>query len=165
METKKYLLMALVLVMISSCYSPQYLPSTKQIDISILGSFIKLTDTKGNIYAGELITVDSNQLIFLDDESKQPAIFPLKELVHFKLLYAKRKNYAPLIPLLIINPLIHGLYSIFTIPFHLLITIPVTVSGANDFIYTEKNLSFQELKMFARFPQGLPENMSLSELK
>lgn len=158
MKTKKYLLFAFVLVMVSSCYAPKYLPNTNKIDIGVLGSFIKITQNSHNIYAGELIEVNNQQIIILDNVSKEPIAIDKKDVKKFQLFYAQPKNYGAYIPLFILNPLMHGKFAIFTIPFHLLITIPVTVSGANDFTYTNKNLTYEELKMFARFPQGLPEN-------
>jgi hypothetical protein len=62
-------------------------------------------------------------------------------------------------------PFIHGWYSIFTIPIHLIVTISVTASGENAFKYNNKKMTYEELKMFARFPQGIPPDIDLANVK
>jgi hypothetical protein len=89
---------------------------------------------------------------------------PINEIKRFRLTYARSKHYAWLIPLGVVNVFMHGAFSIITIPFHLLVTGFVTYSGETDFTYTQKELSFQKLTQFARFPQGIPNHIHLSSI-
>lgn len=62
-------------------------------------------------------------------------------------------------------PFIHGAISIFTLPIHLIVTITATATGENAFKYSDKNMTYDKLRMFARFPQGIPPNIKLANIK
>jgi hypothetical protein len=53
----------------------------------------------------------------------------------------------------------------YTAPINLIVTISITVSGETAFQYSDKNITYDILKMFARFPQGIPPNMDLASIK
>jgi hypothetical protein len=54
---------------------------------------------------------------------------------------------------------------VFTAPINLMVTIVVTMSSEDAFQYNEKNMSYEKLKMFARFPQGIPLNIDVASIK
>ena len=107
----------------------------------------------------------SNNIIILNAKKNRCETIPLKDVNRFNLRYAKPKHYGWTIPTAIILPAIHGVYSLFTIPLNLIVTISVTSSGENAFTYNKKNITFDKLKMFARFPQGLPLNIDIAGIK
>jgi hypothetical protein len=39
------------------------------------------------------------------------------------------------------------------------------MSSEDAFQYNEKNMSYEKLKMFARFPQGIPLNIDVASIK
>lgn len=164
MKTKIFII-ALIAITISSCNTPGYLPSSDKIDVNEFGSYIKLTHLNTSIIDGELIAIDSNQIVVLTNEAKECVTVPLSEVKRFSLEYAKPKHYGWTIPLGIVLPLVHGFYSILTLPIHLIVTISVTAGGENAFKYNNKKMSYEKLKMFARFPQGIPPDIDTASLK
>lgn len=67
-----------------------------------------------------------------------------------------------------ISTISNGYYLIFTAPFWLLTGIPATVGESSRDRYDEENpdSSFWiSIQKFARFPQGLPEDIVLKNLK
>jgi hypothetical protein len=161
----KIILTGLLAIIISSCTSPRYLPSSDKIDVNQNGSYIKVVPkTTANI-DGELIAIDSSNIVILSETTNKCMTVPLNDVKRFILRYAKPKHYGWTIPLGIVLPFIHGYYSVFTIPINNIVTISVTASGKNAFKYSEKNMTYDKLKMFARFPQGIPPNIDLASIK
>jgi hypothetical protein len=140
------------------------LPSSSKIDVNQYGSYIKITQKKASNIDGEFIAIDSNRIVVLQEETKKCVLVPISDIKHFKLRYAKPKHYGLAIPASLALPFMHGLYSILTIPIHLLVTISVSASGERAFKYSDKNMTYEKLKMFARYPQGLPPNIALDSI-
>ena len=154
-----------LIFILGSCSSSYYLPSFEKINVNEHGSFIRIkSQTKSNI-EGELISIDNNNIIILSNHTNQCESIFLKDVKHFKLRYAKPKHYGWTIPSTIILPFIHGYYSVITFPINFIVTVIVTTSGEIAFTYNNKNMTFDKLKMFARFPQGLPSNIDIANLK
>jgi hypothetical protein len=159
------------LVALNACKtSATYLPNYENIDTNQYGSMITVYQfTTSEKIKGELIHIDSNNLVVLTENkhlNKECKVILLSDIYKFKLRYAKPPtNYGWTIPGFILLPFIHGVYSSFTMPLHLIVTISVTASGQNAFKYSNKDITFDQLKMFARFPQGLPKEISLEDIK
>jgi hypothetical protein len=164
MKTKIFII-GLIVIAISSCSSPKYLPSSDKIDVNEYGSYIELLHMNRSMIDGELIAIDSNQIVILTDKEKTCVTVPVSEVKRFSLEYAKPKHYGWSIPVGLVLPFIHGWYSILTIPIHLIVTISVTASGERAFKYNNKKMTYDELRMFARFPQGIPPGIDLASLK
>ncbi len=158
------ILIIFITINLSSCYAPKYLPKAASIYQNEYGAFIKYRTIDNNTFAGEIIAVDSSNLIILNDYSKELMTYPINKIKRFRLRYALPKHYEAFIPIFILYPAIHGYYSLITMPFHVLITTLVSVSGENDFRYTSRKISYQQLRMFARFPQGIPANITSYDL-
>lgn len=157
--------MGLLAVIISSCTSPRYLPFSDKIDVNPYGSFIKIDRKTDIIITGELITIDSNTIVVLTKSENKCITVLIKDVERFKLRYAKPKHYGWTMPLGIVLPFIHGVYSLLTLPLHLIVTISVTASGESAFQYSAKDMNYDKLKMFARFPQGIPKNIDIAKIK
>ena len=160
-----FALIILLLIIFTSCSTPGYLPTSSGIDVNEYGSYIKIIQKSASKIKGELIAIDNNRIVVLVEETKKCMVISLNDVSHFKLRYAKPKHYGWTIPAFIVYPLIHGYYSIASIPIHLIVTISVTVSGESAFMYSDKNMTYEKLKMFARFPQGIPPNVDLASIK
>jgi len=157
-------LIGLLIVFLSSCSSPKYLPSADKIDVNEYGSYIKLSCKTGVNIVGELIAIDNNEIIVLTEEIRPCMTVPVNEVKQFKLKYAKPKNYTWTIPVYTLATLGHGYFFLFSAPVNLSMTI-LTASGVNVFTYSDKDITYDKLKMFARFPQGIPANIDLTSIK
>lgn len=161
----------LLLIIYCGCSVPSYLPSSDNIGVNEFGAYIHLRSNLESIIDGELIAIDNKNIIVLCQKTKKCVPIKLSEVKKFSLRYAKPKNYGWTIPIVLILPAIHGFYSLLTLPINLITTISVTAGGYNAFKYTNKDLAynkelaFERLKMFARFPNGIPPNIDLDSIK
>jgi hypothetical protein len=154
----------LLIMFLCSCASPKYLPSSSKIDVNQYGSYIKIIHKTAANIDGEFIAIDSNKIIVLTEGTKKCVKVAISDIKHFKLRYAKPKHYGLAIPASLALPFMHGLFSILTIPMHLFVTISVSAAGQRAFKYSDKNMTYDKLKMFARYPQGLPPNIALESV-
>jgi len=52
-----------------------------------------------------------------------------------------------------------------TFPINFVTTIIITSTSEYKYTITDKNLKFEQLGMYARFPQGIPEGINLIDIK
>jgi hypothetical protein len=165
----KYILILLLTVVIFSCKSPEYLPSMKDVGINSHGSYIQLYTKDYNYIDGELIAVDSNYFYILTKLKKTDSLeldtISFLNINSISLQYAKTKNYGWCIPIALLLPGVHGYFFIFTAPLHLLVTIPVAISGSNAYKLRKNELTLENMKMFSRFPQGIPPGITMDMIK
>jgi len=153
-----------LILLLTGCFSPAWLPHHRDIGLSPRGSLIQVR-CKNNIYAkGELITASDSAMIVLSETGK-PFFLNRKDIISYRLRYAKPKNYGWTIPVFTLATIAHGYFFVLTAPVNLITTIAVTASGANAYTYKKKDISYDDLKMFARFPGGLPPGMDYTQLK
>ncbi len=164
MKTKISLLFVLI-GLLFSCSVPQYLPPSQQIDVNRYGSHIKLFQKNGKRVSGELIAVDHQSVVVLVESTKNCITVPINQIYRFKLRYARPAHYGWSIPLFTLSTISHGFFLIITAPLNLILTISVTVGGENAFTYSQKDMSYEKLIMFARFPQGIPSNVDLANIR
>ena len=167
MKTKLLFTGLFLAMIISSCMSPAYLPKSSKIDEGQYGSLINIRQKNGPSVQGELLAINGLQLIVLTEhkKTKKSVVVPVNQIDHFQLRYAQPRHYGWTIPLFTGLTIFHGWFLGFTAPLNLVGTIIVTVSGEDAFMYNEKQLSYTDLKMFARFPQGIPPNIEIESIK
>lgn len=153
-----------LILFLMGCSSPKYLPKPTGIDENPFGSYLKIFKYDLPPIKGELIAIENKTIIVLNENTNQLETIPFNEIKTFKLRYAKPKHYGWTIPIFLIYPFIHGYYSFFTIPVHLAATISLTILGENAYQYSDKNMTYDQMKMFARFPQGVPEYFTFQKL-
>lgn len=151
--------------MLNSCIFPKYLPSADKIDVNEYGSYIKIARKKAPSINGELIAIDSSKIFVLSEDSVKCMIVPLIDIKWFSLRYATSKNYGWSIPLFSIASFAGGMYFIFLWPLNLIVTSSVTTGANKSFKYNNSNITYDKLKMFARFPEGIPPNVDLTTVK
>ncbi len=146
---------------------PGYLPEAEQIGENQYGSYITVNRINDSVVKGELIAIDSTRLIVLvnTDSIKRAETLQTKEISSFTLRYAKPKKYGWTIPVYTLATLFHGFFLALSAPVNLIVTISVTSSGIQAFQYSEKEMTYEKLKMFARFPQGIPPEIDITSLK
>ena len=184
MKTKIIVAAVLFAAIFNSCsslkYVPDYLPNPEKIDISHYGSYIRVLTSNKTIIQGELIAIDTSNIIVLKDRNfiKEAVSIPIKKVLRFDLRYAKHKHYGWTIPLFALSTIIpfpdpaagglmpfHGYLAAITLPINLIVTSVVTRSSETAFVYSEKEMNYEKLKMFARFPQGIPPNIDITHIK
>lgn len=166
MEHKILILGIILALFSSSCKAPAYLPDTEDIGVNEFGSFIIVDLQKGSNVEGELIAIERDAIIVLahGKETNKIQTIPVTGIKTFKLMYAQPKNYGWTIPVSALVTLSHGYLAIATAPANLIVTSIVTARGHNAFTYSEEDMSWEKLKMFARFPQGLPANVQVADI-
>ena len=123
------------------------------------------------IVKGELIAVNDQDIVVLTSEKvkkkriKTIVTVPIKNIKRYSLKYAKPKHYGLTIPIFTIGSISHGFFAILTIPINLITTIIITSTGSTDFKYVSSKMTYKKLKMFARFPQGIPPDIDIVKIK
>ena len=147
------------------CVTPAHLPTSESIDVHQYGSYISIEQIEGHDINGELLAIDSTQMIILPETWRNApssaVIVPVSKVKHFSLRYAESVSYGWMIPTSSLLVFIHGWFSLITYPINLAGSIAVTASSNGTFKYNDKEISLGQLKMFARFPQGIPHNIKL----
>jgi hypothetical protein len=163
----KLIILLFTAVILSSCAAPGYLPFPNEVGVNQYGSFIHIHRITGTDIKGELIALDSNQLIVLVpcNSSAKSVIVPMNEIRHFTLRYARSKHYGWTIPVYTLATISHGFFLLFTAPVNFIVTVSVTTKGNKAYMYNDKNLTYEQLKMFARFPEGIPSTIDLASIK
>jgi hypothetical protein len=156
---------AFLLALLCGCNSQKQLPKSSQIDVFQYGSYIEVHLHKSSTIKGELIALDSNEIVVLNKKTKICEKIALEKVKSFNLKYANSPNYGPSVPLLSLLTLSHGYYMLITLPLNLIVTMSVTLSGEYGFSYSHKDMTYEKLKMFARFPQGIPPNIDIEDIK
>lgn len=161
---------ALLALLAASCAGPaSYLPEHEMVGEETHGALVEIEINGGGRYAGELIAVEDSALIIREEVNSRSHCFKISiyGIRSFTVRYANGVNYGGLVPLYTLAPLSHGLYLIFSAPINFLATtiIAVDASYAYELDSRKNRLSFEELRMFARFPQGLPRGVTLEMIK
>jgi hypothetical protein len=159
------ILSALLAMFLGACHYPAFLPPPENVGVSPYGSYVTIFSRKAVHYDGELIAIDSNRIVILDESSNRCVTVPLTDLYNFKIRYATSSGYETSIPFFLALPFMHGWWSVFTIPIHLSVTIAVSVDARNEFVYKSTSMSYEKLRMFARFPQGVPAFIDLADIR
>jgi hypothetical protein len=167
----KIVLIGILAILMYGCTPVEYLSTSDQIDVNPYGSRIIIQRTAGPAIKGELISIAGSNLIVLKDidsnkrSERTTVTIPINEIKSYSVQYAKSKSYWWSIPVFTLATIAHGWWLIITAPVNLLVTGIVTTTGATDFQYKSQNMTYEELKKFARFPQGIPENIDITSIK
>ena len=166
MQTK-IILTILCSIILSSCrsFSPRYIPSSNDIDVNEYGSYIKISRKDSSSIDGELIAIDNYKIIVLSESENKCAIVPISKVQKFSLRYAKPKHYNLAIPAYALGAITHGFYLGISALINIIVTSMVSQSGETAFEYTDKNITYDYLKRFARFPQGIPASIDIATIK
>ncbi len=167
MERKLIILGIVLAFLSSSCKAPAYIPEAEEIGVNEFGSYITVNLPEGLQVEGELIAIDSLNIKVLTKEKdiKQFVTIPTADISSFRLTYAQPKQYGLAIPGSALLSISHGYFAIFTLPANIVVTSIITARGAKAFTYSEKHMSWEDLKMFARFPQGIPNHIEVADIK
>lgn len=152
--------------MATSCSSPKYLSRMPEIGTNQYGSYIKLrhSDSKTTLN-GELIEVSNSRIVILDESSMRCIAVPRNTVKGFILQYAEPVNYWWTVPVSALFSLSHGIGMFLSFPVNMIATVSLASSSQHSVRYTHKHIGMSDLKMFARFPQGIPEGVTLGMIR
>lgn len=167
---KKVGVYILTVVFLISCNTKRYLPSPSEFKYHVKGLYIACNVEAGNKVSGELISVDSQALLVrpLDglgglrkitkDELSSAEIHVSQTLENSR----KIKTWATYLGA---STLLHGAYLIFTLPINMVVFSGMTNEGGIYRISYPNQIDWDELKKFARFPQGVPNHLSANQIQ
>ncbi|MBV6472668.1 MAG: hypothetical protein JPMHGGIA_00926 [Saprospiraceae bacterium] len=164
MKTSAFQL-AFILCFLQACSYPRYLPKLKDIDVNEYGAAIRVVRKDRESVSGELIHADHAKIIVLTDKERKCKSIPIRDIKNYTLRYAKSRNYYWTTALLLALPAINGIYVLFTGPIHLVGALSVAMGSERAFTYHSTDMRAGELRLFARYPQGLPPNVELNQIK
>lgn len=158
-----------VLAFFSSCNSFTHLPSPKKFSDQVGGSKIKLsTTTQKQSVKGELIATDDSLIYIIEDEQlfqvpvksfKSADVFVSKPVNNQKLL----SIWGRLIPFTSIS---HGWFAFASLPVN---AVPLIMAYdglyGSQFIPIRDSVNRSRLNLYSRFPDGIPEGISKSQIK
>jgi hypothetical protein len=164
-----------VAIILSSCVRrPDMVPPYKDMHTSPYGCYITLVckpkNSLSNVYIqGELIAQEQNKLYVFTEkkkfkvEAQKLVMVEQKNIIRYKIMYAKDKmDITPFV----VTPIVltHGFFMLLTFPVNIISAVMLDASAANEFSYSEKQIKFKDLYLFARFPQGLPAGLTTEDL-
>jgi len=168
MKSRIPFIVPILLIFLSGCTLPDYVPKVKEMVYSPYGAQIDLKTINKAKIKGELIAVEGENLVILQDGTETPTIekVNLNDLATFDLRFADASDAYPyFIPLSFLVSVSHGALSIASYPVNTLVTLVIAINSHRDYLHTERTISKSHLHMFARFPQGIPPGVSLSEIR
>ncbi len=165
MKTKVFILSLFILFTISSCYTTSYLPQYTDISTSPNGSEIELIYRSDEYLIGELISVNELDIVVLNRTKNTCIAIPKNQIIDYGIRFAQPKHYGIYIPTLTLSTISHGLISIVTLPINLISTVVVAISSERAYTIDHKKITYEQLKMYARFPQGIPDGLTLDLIK
>jgi len=159
----------------ATSYAPDgWLSEAEDIPKEIYGGWITIVTKPNNLqaeetsmqYSGEFISVDSTKIYLLYDSVYQIPKNTIRNST-LELYQKKTKSYAWWTTLGTLSTITNGLLLVVTAPLWLTVGIPVTISESSRDNYEMEDPDdayWNEVKQFARFPQGIDED-DLSHIK
>ena len=145
-----------------------WLPSLGEAEHQAFGGWLYiLSGLRGqDLYLqGEFIADDVTSVYVL--ASDRVAVVPKAEIHQATLTIYKSQAGAAgeLAALGVVSTISHGWYAILSAPIWLLVGIGVTATESYSGFLEYPKVSWDELRKFARFPQGIPKGLDLERLK
>lgn len=156
-----------------SCMTPiapkGWLPTAKESTNDAFGAWIVVKNKHKDgttMNAGEFIAYHEEKLYVLTRGG--PAVIPVADVITATVAVHSNQQDKVFIWTIggTLSTLSHGFYLIFSAPVWLLsgILAGVQESKGGMIIIEEKTFAWDTIKKYARFPQGLPDNIDISEL-
>ncbi|MBV6440743.1 MAG: hypothetical protein DYG98_14995 [Haliscomenobacteraceae bacterium CHB4] len=169
---KKYSIVIGMALFSFACSAPEYLPRPQKLAYHVKGFYIEETKDGESNMLGEIIEVNTNEIKVLP-VTKVGGIrtIPKSSIPNADIVISLTSNnpegIATWAGLINLAPLGHGYFFIFSVPVNLAATIPVANNATKSTyrVRYPQDISWDEMKKFARFPQGIPENVKPEELK
>lgn len=172
MMNRNVSIMMIILLLAASCSIPRGLPAPRDLPHETKGAavYVKLND--GSVFRGELIAADIDTLFVLPADNRYSSYRTGKGLVeipwnsvnNYRLYYARGKSLSGVASVYSLMTISHGWFSVLTMPVNLTVTILAHYSSINEHVLRKHDITPGELSLFARFPQGIPYNVSSDDI-
>jgi hypothetical protein len=145
------------------CSSIKFIPHNINVHQTTFGSYIDIKTLDKQRIKGEIIEVTDEEIMVLDLKFKIEEI-KRKDIKKYKLVVAENTNYA--LPSLLLQAitLSHGLWAFVTFPITAVNILIVNSTASNAFTFSAKEIPYDDLYLFARFPQGIPDEVEIENL-
>jgi hypothetical protein len=168
---KNRILIALYVIVLCGCSivkAPQgSVPRRKAIVTDAFGGWISVSSkTTQSTIQGELIAISSDSVLIMSESKVQ--VLSKVDIDNARIIFFNNESgaYTWWTILNSFAAISNGYYFVFTFPISLITGI-LTVSGEAERInyYDYPALTWEELNKYARFPQGLPDQVDTKEIK
>ncbi len=175
-----HLLYLIALCLFASCAPNAYLAKPKNIQNTKYGAYVKVISNRHHVLAkGELIAVTKNGILVKFAERRPFSIysigsyseFPIDSIDKIKIRVARTSDHPEAIStwasLLCVSTISHGFFGLITLPVNFYVGIPIALDATwatYSFTYPYQ-ISRSEIYKFARFPQGLPKNIEIKDIR
>jgi hypothetical protein len=164
-----------MLLIVSSCSVNKYIAKPKHISTFVNGMYFKGIKFRGKnftrYFEGEIIALEDEGIYILTFGKEDELIFLNKDEIKKGRIYVALSSDKPesfsAWALINVLPVAHGWFGIFT--------LPITAAASGSIITDAKKrgyrmrypkeIDWNDLSKFARFPQGMPPNVKLEEIK
>lgn len=172
----RHIIVIVVSILItSSCSVNKYVSTPKEISTFVNGMYFKGEKKKGNsldrFFKGEIIAVEENGLHLLTFGKIDTVIYlPKNDVKRGKISIAlssdKPGKYGAW-GLINFLPFAHGVFGVFSLPITAITTGTIISDAARGGyrIRYPKEIAWEDMHKFARFPQGIPSNIDLRDIK
>lgn len=163
----------LSILFLGSCKSPDYLSKPMDFSHHVKGLFLEARiDGKSKIL-GEIIEVNSEAIVILPIDKDEKTIMTIAKdkIQDADIIIAATSDNPGAISawagLINIAPIGHGVFMVLSVPINIATTIPIGMDAAKGTYRMKypKNVSWDEMSKFARFPQGIPSHINLDQIK
>jgi hypothetical protein len=168
MKNLHYILILTLTLMCSSCAPLAYLPTIDKIGESQYGAHIHIRSTEKKSFDGELIAVTNDCVYVLcTNEGRRLDSIARNRIIDFRLQFAQTKAglYSAFIPLSAVVTLAHGWWLLISMPVNVITTSIIAIDSNESNTINKKSILWSDLSMYARFPQGIPENIRKEDIQ
>ena len=166
---------AILATFLAGCAVTKDIPSKNDAGISLFGSHASISLKNIPTISGELIEVDTGHITIMPRypvkskaeyflKSNHCLTIPLDTVQKISVIYARDYGSANASIALPFLSLTHGYFAAITFPINIIASI-VIASGSAYAFHMQDTFDVEKLKMFARFPGGLPPNVKLEDLQ
>lgn len=161
------------IIFVTSC--SKKLPLVSEADVhynSKYGAYIEVRLSKKSIrLAGELISANDQYIIVKTEERNSNLTSKIEkiqkeQILAYNIFYASnnKEKIDTWSNILALSTITHGFWLLITLPVNLITKFSVSNNKYKEFSYSNKEIPYESLYKFARFPQGLPDFITLENI-
>lgn len=162
----------LIMLFFGACRSPEYLSKPIDFKYQVKGLILaaELVDREPQIF-GEIIEVTSETITILPYQEHTLMTVLKTDIKRADIIIATTsdnpKRISAWAGLINLAPLGHGFFLIVSVPINLVTTIAISNDAAKGTYRMKypKNVPWEQMYKFARFPQGIPEHIDKTQIK
>ncbi len=164
MRNKIFFVLALSVFTLSGCVNNAKLPKYNEIGSHPYGVIIEMAYRSDEFLTGELIAVNDSNVYILSSNYKTCMEIPKKQIKYYEIQFAQPKHYGLSMLLLPFSTISHGYFALLTFPINFVATTIITATSEYNYTIRDKKLKYEQLHMYARFPQGIPDGVRLTDI-